>query len=40
VLRLDSRYFLVKGGLDLGEMGEEPHMVTPNDLARAAGLIK
>jgi hypothetical protein len=37
---LVARYVLVTGGLNLGEMGEEPHMVTPNDLARAAGLIK
>jgi hypothetical protein len=36
---LVARYVLVTGGLDLGEMGEEPHMVTPNDLARVAGLI-
>ena len=36
---LVARYVLVTGGLDLGEMGEEPHMVTPNDLARIAGLL-
>lgn len=36
---LVARYVLVTGGLDLGEMGEEPHMISPNDLARVAGLI-
>jgi hypothetical protein len=37
---LVARYCLVTEELDLGELAEEPRMVIPNDLARAAGLIK
>jgi hypothetical protein len=35
---LVARYILVTDALELGELGEEPHMVTPNDIARACGL--
>jgi hypothetical protein len=36
---LVTRYILITECLDLGEVGEEPHLVTPNDIGRACGLI-
>lgn len=36
---LVTRY-LEKVGVDLGDLGEEPDSVSPNDLARALGVIR
>lgn len=36
---LVARYLEIAGGLDLGSLGDSPGLCSPNDIARAAGLL-